>query len=76
MVGVVSAIVGKPPKQDTSALEAQKKTLADQEAKTKAEESRLKAQGNKKLELSRKRRMASASLLTGSETGTRPTTLG
>lgn len=69
-----SAVLGKvmapkPKKADTSALDEQKKSLADQEAKQKAESERLRSQQNDKLNIMRKRRMSKNSLITGSETG-------
>lgn len=66
---VVSSIFGGAPKPDTSALEAQKKQVAEQEARSAAESARLKDEANAKLGVARKQRLARGTLLTGLETG-------
>lgn len=69
MDAVTSIFSPKVPKQDTAALDAQKKQVAEQEAKAKAESDRLRGEANAKLGVARKQRLARGSLLTGLETG-------
>lgn len=59
----------KPPKPDTSLIEAQKKDLADRQAKADAADARQREEQNRALGLQRRRRQSRASLITGLQTG-------
>lgn len=74
MTKAVSGLMGGQPKPDTSALEAQRKALADQEAR----QAKLEDEQERKKKSSARARTgrSTGSLLTGLETGVEPTESG